>query len=241
MNCKELTNDRLLDYADWQLAPHERHRVARHLDVCEPCRGRRDDLEGMTGALRRSADAPPAALLAQLDRAVLGGLPRTIEPASPKRRLWPLAAVGVAALLLIGVVSFLVGERSARTTDPVVVRETPPAPPPPAPGPQPTVEAPKPSPPLEPPALPRPRPQPEPPPPPPPPPPPVIVKEPPPEPPPLRGDFNGDRTVDIADARLLQQWITLGQPLPPNADVNGDGTVDIADVRQILRAELAAR
>jgi len=53
--------------------------------------------------------------------------------------------------------------------------------------------------------------------------------------------LNGDGVVDIADARLLQQRITLGQPLPANADVNGDGTVDIADVREILRSELAAR
>jgi hypothetical protein len=55
------------------------------------------------------------------------------------------------------------------------------------------------------------------------------------------GDVNGDGSVDIADARTLQQALILGLPLPAEADVNGDGIVDVADVRQITRAEVAAR
>src|SRR5205814_4021431 len=105
MTCQELTNDLLLDYAEWHLPPNERNRVALHLDVCEPCRARRDDLEGMTGALRRAAEAPPAALMAQLDRAVLSSRPKTrpVQAAPAKRPRWPIAVGAVAALILVAV------------------------------------------------------------------------------------------------------------------------------------------
>ena len=253
MNCKELTNDLLADYAYWRLAPRERNRVARHLDVCEPCRGRRDDVEGMTGALRRASEAPPAALVAQLDRAVLGTLARTRAaapaPARP-RSAWPPALAGLAAVLLIGTVAFFAGRRTAPEPAPrIVVREAAGAPavesrprPEPEPIPQspprkpearvvPEERRPEPKPafeiaPVPQPAISRPFPAPPPPPPP---------------PPPKPGDLNGDGLVDIADARILQQRLTQGLPLPAHADLNGDGVVDIADVREILRAELAAR
>ena len=255
MTCKELTNDLLLDYADWQLAPHERNRVVRHLDVCEPCRGRRDDLDGMAAALRHSTEAPPAALMAQLDKSVLAALPQTRQAAPPpgvprpKLLLWPLAVAGVAALVAIAAVSIVVGDRMTRPRAPAVVRDTPrpdPEPrrePPVEPARRPDVErVPAPDP------LPT-RPEPRP-----------IREEPAPEPKPapviaqeprvtapnaaprvLPGDLNGDGVVDIADARILQQMITHGLQLPENADVNADGMVDVADVREIIRAELALR
>jgi hypothetical protein len=244
MNCKELTNDLLVDYADWQLAPHERNRVARHLDVCEPCQVRRNELEGMTGALRHATDSPPAALMAQLDRAVLGALPAVAPPAPRRRR--PLAFVGIAAVLVVGLAAFFAGQRTAPRPEPkVFVRETPTAIPkaePIQPKAEPALETPlkKPTPkPVPPEKIPEPAPNSTPAP------APVIVKVPPPVPAPhplpKPGDLNGDGVVDIADARILQQMITQGLPLPAHADLNGDGVVDIADVREILRTELASR
>lgn len=266
MTCKELTNDLVLDYVGWRLDPHERNRVARHLDACNPCRARRDELEGMAGALRRSAEAPPAALLAQLDKAVLEAVPRARRAVPPRSLRWLLAVGGVAAAIVIGVVAFVAGSRTGRDRDPSLVREPlPPSPPtapperpkkpveepvkptPPPPPPDPAEEPvkapppePKPPPPEPKPVPPGPKPDPVEPPKPAP--PRVLVREEPPAPPPpMRGDLNGDGTVDIADARLLQQKITLGHALPATADLNADGAVDIADVREILRAELAVR
>jgi anti-sigma factor RsiW len=247
MSCKELTNDLLADFADWQLAPHDRNRVARHLEVCEPCRVRRDDLEVMSGALRGAAEPPPAALLLQLDRAVLGALPRAeASPSVPRRlRSWPLLR-GAAAIVLVGLVSFLAGRRTAPGPAPQVAAREIPAVAPPRPAVEPARPFPG--------AIPGSHPGPA-----------AVTAEPrrapPPEPrsapatgiargttpfpqgipPPLLGDLNGDGVVDIADARILQQMITQGLPLPAHADVNGDGVVDIADVREILRAILASR
>src|ERR1043166_6160304 len=124
MTCQDLTNDLLLDYTDWQLPPHERNPIARHLDACENCRARRDDLEGMSGALRRSDDAPPAALLAQLDRAVLSSVTRiTPEPivrARPRRSFGMIALAGVAALVAVAAIAFVIGERTGRSRAPAV-------------------------------------------------------------------------------------------------------------------------
>jgi hypothetical protein len=273
MNCRELTNDLLADHAGWKLAPDERRLVAAHLDGCARCRGRRDELEGIASALRNTAPRPPAALLEELDRAVLGALPRREH----RPRLWPWAA---AAALLLGLtallsIRFLQPAPESRTAiaPAAELRDEPPKEDPkPTPKPEPKPEPrpePKPDPKPEPkpdlpavaqppdrakegpkpdlpaiaqpperakqevkPVPPDPKPAPPPPPPPPPPPAPKVI---------VMGDVNGDGSVDIADARTLQQALILGLPLPAEADVNGDGIVDVADVRQITRAEVAAR
>jgi len=54
-------------------------------------------------------------------------------------------------------------------------------------------------------------------------------------PPGLRGDFNGDDVVDIADVNLL--YAVLGTNVPPTDakfDLTGDGKVDIADARELV-------
>ncbi len=250
MECRELTNDLLADYAAWKLDPREREPVGAHLDGCPACSARRDEVDLMTGALKTAGPRPPPALLDQLDRAVLEALPGTRR----RPRLWPWAA---AALFLLGItagVSVLVLRPPDRP--PLATLQPGPLLPPPQPVPDPS-PAPDPAPPRtdpkpEPPPASHPAPKPEPPPPAPVPRPepapavPAPKPEPPPPPPPLPkavvlGDANGDGTVDIADARAIQQALVLGLPLPPEADANGDGAIDVADVRQITRAEVAAR
>jgi anti-sigma factor RsiW len=235
MTCDDLTNDLLSDYADWQLAPQERNRITRHLETCEGCRVRRDDLEGMTGALRRAPEGPPTAIMRELDRAVLGMLTRggASRPLLRRRLTRPLLG-GIAAIVLVGLVAFLAGRRMGLPVSPVADRQAAAVTPKgdrPATLPEPAGTSPVPGP---------------------------APRSEPAQPPPARiakggssapavpslpkpGDLNGDGVVDIADARILQQMITRGLPLPAHADVNGDGVVDIADVREILRAVLASR
>src|SRR5574341_426237 len=104
MNCSELTNDRLLDYADWELPPHERNGVARHLETCDSCRTRRDDLEGMAGALRHDLEGPPPGLLAELDAAVLG---RARTPVRRRSTPWRPFLAGAAAALVVAALAWL--------------------------------------------------------------------------------------------------------------------------------------
>lgn len=52
----------------------------------------------------------------------------------------------------------------------------------------------------------------------------------------LKGDVNGDGTVDISDANLTINIILGAASLSdfPAADVNGDGSVDVSDVNLII-------
>lgn len=245
MKCTELTNDLLQDYGDWRLDPHDRNRVARHLEDCGGCRARREEVEIMTTALRQAGEAPPPALLRELDAAVLGSLPRLKRLPRPRRGLIVGAA---AAVLLVAIVVFLTsappppaaptGEAPAvsRVEPPAVSKVEPPAPTvPPIPAPPTVVEPPAP----EPTATPRSEPAP---------PPSVVSRVEPPavsraEPPAVearRGDLNADGQVDIADARIITRLIAVGQPVPSHADVNADGSVDISDARDIARAVVRA-
>lgn len=45
----------------------------------------------------------------------------------------------------------------------------------------------------------------------------------------LKGDVNGDGTVDVTDANIITNIILSQQEPIPAADVNGDGTVDVSD------------
>ena len=57
----------------------------------------------------------------------------------------------------------------------------------------------------------------------------------------LKGDVNGDQTVDVADiASVLSCMAGNGTLDKAVADVNGDGTVDVADIATII-SEMAAR
>jgi hypothetical protein len=53
----------------------------------------------------------------------------------------------------------------------------------------------------------------------------------------IKGDVNGDRDVDIADAVCIVNYV-VGKPTPAfnaaAADANGDGDVDIADAVRIV-------
>ena len=55
---------------------------------------------------------------------------------------------------------------------------------------------------------------------------------------PIRGDVNGDGTVDVADIAAIID-VMAGTTVPGtsaagNADVNGDGTVDVADIASVI-------
>lgn len=125
MNCDDMKNDVLADYADRQLAIEDRARVKRHLDECDRCRNRRGDVETMAAALWHAAEAPPAALVRQLDIAVLA-LP------SRRRRAWPIllaaAFTGAAAGVLI---TFIALTRPAPDPSAPTVAIVAPVPPPP--------------------------------------------------------------------------------------------------------------
>jgi len=124
MRCTELTNDLLLDYADWQLPPHERNRVARHLEGCSPCQIRRDDLEGMAGALRHAQELPPPGLLKELDSSVLDGLtPRYDKMVRPFRHI--AAAVAAALLLALGVFLILRAPQDPAAANPALTLQPP--------------------------------------------------------------------------------------------------------------------
>ena len=54
----------------------------------------------------------------------------------------------------------------------------------------------------------------------------------------VRGDINGDNTVDVGDVNMIIN-ITLGKANPVSAaDINGDGTVDVTDVNMIINITL---
>jgi hypothetical protein len=236
MTCSELTNDVLLDFSEWRLAPAERYQVARHLVLCRHCQGRRDEIEAMTEAIRHAPESPPSLLLDELDRTV----PDWPRPARilPKTALI-FGIVAAAGVLLIVVVAATLLRRSRPSAPPSQVSERPKgsleSPPQASRGARATAPVPSPAPPA-----PTPRTGPE-----------AAAVRPPAETPPrapaatgprlLLGDLNGDGVVDIADARILLRLLTLGLPLPPNADVNGDGVVDIADVRMIVRSQVKPR
>ena len=53
----------------------------------------------------------------------------------------------------------------------------------------------------------------------------------------IKGDVNGDGTVDVADISAVITAMAGGSGTEPrNADVNGDGTVDVADISAIITA-----
>ena len=57
----------------------------------------------------------------------------------------------------------------------------------------------------------------------------------------LRGDMNGDESVNDADAMYLLRYTLFGEtryPLTQSGDVNGDGTVSDADAMYLLRYTL---
>jgi hypothetical protein len=50
---------------------------------------------------------------------------------------------------------------------------------------------------------------------------------------PVKGDVNGDGTVDVADISSIIS-VMAGDGKYDNADVNGDGTVDVADISTVI-------
>ena len=50
---------------------------------------------------------------------------------------------------------------------------------------------------------------------------------------PVKGDVNGDGTVDVADISSIIS-VMAGDGEYANADVNGDGTVDVADISTVI-------
>ena len=53
---------------------------------------------------------------------------------------------------------------------------------------------------------------------------------------PIKGDVNGDGTVDVADisAIITTMATTVGSGFAASTDVNGDGTVDVADISAVI-------
>jgi anti-sigma factor RsiW len=131
MNCAGITNDALLDFADRRLSPTDREGLAGHLDACDSCRRRLAEIETMAAALWRACEAPPPALLRQLDAALLEPPARTAAPA--RRSAWRPVLVGVfAGALLMGLLLLphLQGPapESPATTAPTALAPVPPAP-----------------------------------------------------------------------------------------------------------------
>ena len=50
----------------------------------------------------------------------------------------------------------------------------------------------------------------------------------------LKGDVNGDGSVNIADINVIIDMILRDNLSDPNADVNGDGTVNISDINVVI-------
>lgn len=57
----------------------------------------------------------------------------------------------------------------------------------------------------------------------------------------MKGDVNGDNTVDVADIASVISFMSGGSAIDKTtADVNGDGVVDVADIATII-SEMAAQ
>ena len=56
----------------------------------------------------------------------------------------------------------------------------------------------------------------------------------------MKGDVNGDQTVDVADIASVIDCMAGSEDVDKQAaDVNGDGTVDVADIGEIIDAMAA--
>ncbi len=106
MDCHELADDVLLDLAEGRLPRPERALAQRHLEGCGACRDRHDELDVLARGLRRSLEAPSSpALLAELDRSVLGALATEWAPrrTRPRRAAWGHVVVAASALFVVSV------------------------------------------------------------------------------------------------------------------------------------------
>lgn len=51
----------------------------------------------------------------------------------------------------------------------------------------------------------------------------------------LRGDINGDGTVNVADVTPLVDFLLYGTPIPnPDGDCNMDGKINVTDVAELI-------
>ena len=51
----------------------------------------------------------------------------------------------------------------------------------------------------------------------------------------LRGDINGDGTVNVADVTPLVDFLLYGTPIPnPDGDCNMDGNINVTDVAELI-------
>jgi anti-sigma factor RsiW len=113
-NVCEQYPDRLVDYADGDLSAADARQVAEHLGACPACRRR-------LMALRQSLAATQGFWQARADQ--LADIGTTAKPRM--RRVWPRAAVGVAAAVLLLVLArFAVWQRHEPVAAPAeVVRQ----------------------------------------------------------------------------------------------------------------------
>lgn len=228
MNCKMISHDRLLDYADKRLPADEAEAICRHLDLCRHCRRLFDEATMLSSAIKESPELTGAkAITPEMDLAVFAEIRKASARMRRKSRKTPWRVIlAYAAAVLISIVMPTIVILSLkgverRNMEAVASHR------------QPTAEtlrpiAPIPNPPTVAVTLPA----------------PAAVPKMPGKIAPLkvRGDINGDGVVDIADAMLLQQAI-LGEAVssldPANSDVNGDQRIDILDIREIATATLA--
>jgi hypothetical protein len=111
--CAEITGDLLADYADGTLGEEQRRKVEKHLEGCESCRIRAEEIKIITGALREDSqlneDIP---VPESVDRAVFATI-REVAGRQRARSSWLLQkrflviSSAAACVLLVVIIGLL--------------------------------------------------------------------------------------------------------------------------------------
>ncbi len=127
MDCKGVTNDLLVDYADRLSQGDERAAIDQHLNKCRGCRVRYEEVKLIAGGVRTTLKAPVhKALSDQLDAAVLGNLDKLVQEAAPslhRKRIFWASSIAVAASLVIGIVVWATTRGDSPTLDDTIVKK----------------------------------------------------------------------------------------------------------------------
>jgi hypothetical protein len=123
-SCDEITGDLLADYADGTLEDEFRRKIEKHLEGCDFCRARAQDIRIITGALREdpqlSEDIP---VPESVDRAVLGtirevaGKQRVRSSWLLQKRFWVISSAAACVLLVVIIGLLLATGRSSQYAD----------------------------------------------------------------------------------------------------------------------------